>query len=506
MLHATRLDEAATATLAAHDADLGVVVAYGGLVREPLLSGAPPRLDQPALLAAAAVARAAPVQHALIAGDATTGAAVFRLEAGLDTGPLLAVEAVPIGALETAGHLLDRLAVIGARAARGAVDALAAGTAVAVPQQGEPTLAPKLDARGRPARLARSPPGRCSAAIAASRRSPAPSRRRRAAAEGARGRSARDAAPLPPGAVAAVGGRVLVGTGDGAVELVTVQPAGRTAMAAAAWLRGAARPCGSDGARTARSATVSPARRVALEVLSRSGSATRTPTCCCPCSCLVRASPAETAFATELAYGTLRRLGHYDAVIAAAAGREIAAIDPPLLDVLRLAAHQLLAHPHPTHAAVHQAVEQAREAAGRGAAGFANAVLRKVGERDDAAWTARLTAGLTDRIGSSSRPSTRTRPGSSPNSSRRSPGPTGATAIWRACSRSTTSPRRSASSPCRASRTPPGPGCRGTRSPRSAWSRRAATRERCRASAAGRSAYRIPAPSWRPSPSPAPAP
>jgi 16S rRNA (cytosine967-C5)-methyltransferase len=104
----------------------------------------------------------------------------------------------------------------------------------------------------------------------------------------------------------------------------------------------------------------------------------------------------EAAFATELAYGTLRRLGHYDAVLERAAGRPADRIDPPLLDVLRLATHQLLATRTAPHAAVHQAVEQAREVAGRGPTGFVNAVLRRVGEADDAAWTARLLDGVAD--------------------------------------------------------------------------------------------------------------
>jgi 16S rRNA (cytosine967-C5)-methyltransferase len=142
---------------------------------------------------------------------------------------------------------------------------------------------------------------------------------------------------------------------------------------------------------------VSPARRIALEVLTAVRERDAYANLLLPVLLQRAATPAaEAAFATELTYGTLRRLGHYDAVIAAASGRAISAIDPPLLDVLRLAAHQLLATRTAPHAAVHQAVDQAREAAGKGAAGFANAVLRRVGAADDAAWTERLTAGLTD--------------------------------------------------------------------------------------------------------------
>jgi 16S rRNA (cytosine967-C5)-methyltransferase len=111
-----------------------------------------------------------------------------------------------------------------------------------------------------------------------------------------------------------------------------------------------------------------------------------------------RPSREDAAFATELAYGTLRLAGRYDAIIANAAGRPVERIDPPVLDVLRLGAHQILALRTARHAAVHQSVEQARAVAGRGAAGFANAVLRRVGERDSEEWTRVLTEGVADRF------------------------------------------------------------------------------------------------------------
>jgi 16S rRNA (cytosine967-C5)-methyltransferase len=94
----------------------------------------------------------------------------------------------------------------------------------------------------------------------------------------------------------------------------------------------------------------------------------------------------DAALATELCYGTLRGLGTYDAVIAACSARALDRIDPPVLDVLRLGTHQLLATRVGAHAAVATSVDLAREAAGPGAAGFANAVLRRVASRDLAAW------------------------------------------------------------------------------------------------------------------------
>jgi 16S rRNA (cytosine967-C5)-methyltransferase len=94
----------------------------------------------------------------------------------------------------------------------------------------------------------------------------------------------------------------------------------------------------------------------------------------------------DAAFATELAFGTVRLQGRYDAVITSAAARPTSSIDPQVLDVLRLGAHQLLGMRVPAHAAADQSVALARSVAGTGAAGFVNAVLRRVGERTLEEW------------------------------------------------------------------------------------------------------------------------
>lgn len=103
-------------------------------------------------------------------------------------------------------------------------------------------------------------------------------------------------------------------------------------------------------------------------------------------------SSADAGLATELTYGTLRREGTYDAIIADAAGREVTAIDPVVLDALRLGTHQLLSMRTPSHAAVNETVRQVRQSAGRAASGFANAVLRRVSERTVDEWLDRLDA------------------------------------------------------------------------------------------------------------------
>ncbi|MER5481247.1 transcription antitermination factor NusB [Streptomyces sp. NPDC002734] len=94
----------------------------------------------------------------------------------------------------------------------------------------------------------------------------------------------------------------------------------------------------------------------------------------------------DAALATELVYGTLRRQGTYDAIIADCVDRPLREVDPPVLDVLSLGAHQLLGTRIPPHAAVSATVELARVVLGDGRAKFVNAVLRKIARQDLDAW------------------------------------------------------------------------------------------------------------------------
>ena len=98
----------------------------------------------------------------------------------------------------------------------------------------------------------------------------------------------------------------------------------------------------------------------------------------------------DAAFAAELSYGTLRWQGSLDEVVATAARRDIAALDPPVRAVLRIGAYQLLHLRTPAHAAVHATVELARAVAGPKPVGFVNAVLRKVSQADWDGWVRRL--------------------------------------------------------------------------------------------------------------------
>lgn len=99
----------------------------------------------------------------------------------------------------------------------------------------------------------------------------------------------------------------------------------------------------------------------------------------------------DAGFATELVYGATRQRGLYDAIIAQAADRPLERIDARVLDTLRLGAHQLLAMRVPTHAAVDETVALARQVNGAGAAGFVNAVMRRISERDREEWVELVT-------------------------------------------------------------------------------------------------------------------
>jgi 16S rRNA (cytosine967-C5)-methyltransferase len=107
----------------------------------------------------------------------------------------------------------------------------------------------------------------------------------------------------------------------------------------------------------------------------------------------------DAAFATQLAYGTLRATGTLDAVLAGLVDRPLADLDPRVLDLLRLGAYQLLDLRVPSHAAVDTTVDLTRAIVGPGASGLVNAVLRKVaGGGDRAAWLVRLDGDPEQRL------------------------------------------------------------------------------------------------------------
>ncbi len=246
VIKTNRLVGEATERVADLAPDLGVIVAYGGLVREPLLST--PRLGW-INLHFSLLPRwrgAAPVQRAIMEGDEVTGAAVFQLVRELDAGDVFAMASEPIGRHQTAGHLLDVLSRSGAGLLSRVVDQLADGTAVAEPQVGEVTLAPKLSLADGELDFRQT-----AEALHNRLRGVTPEPGAFTTIDGGRLKIidaviAHDGPRLDAGAIRLDGKRVLVGTATMPLHLLTVHPAGRKAMNAADWWRG--RPADSSSA------------------------------------------------------------------------------------------------------------------------------------------------------------------------------------------------------------------------------------------------------------------
>ena len=107
-------------------------------------------------------------------------------------------------------------------------------------------------------------------------------------------------------------------------------------------------------------------------------------------------SPRDAAFATELVNGTCRLSGTYDQIIAQAAGRSLESLDPPVLDLLRLGAHQVLSMRVPMHAAVAATVDLAAREVSERVTGLVNAVLRRIASADLDQWLVVLGRDLDD--------------------------------------------------------------------------------------------------------------
>jgi len=226
------------ARLAELDPDCCPVVAYGGLIPRSLLDLPRHGWVNVHFSLLPRWRGAAPVQHAILAGDEVTGVTVFELVEGLDAGPILASAEHALGASESAGEALEALEALGAEELVRTIDALAAGTITAVPQPGEGvTLAPKLTVQG--ARIDWSRP-----AVEISRqvRANNPSPVTWTELDGERFRVLHampaEGDDLAPAELRAGKRSVLVGTGSGSLELLRVQPAGKRPTAAADWGRG----------------------------------------------------------------------------------------------------------------------------------------------------------------------------------------------------------------------------------------------------------------------------
>ncbi|HEV7950619.1 MAG TPA: transcription antitermination factor NusB [Glaciihabitans sp.] len=141
---------------------------------------------------------------------------------------------------------------------------------------------------------------------------------------------------------------------------------------------------------------VQPARRIALDVIMAVRESDAYANLLLPVRLeRARLSDADAGFATELTYGTLRMQGYYDKVIELAANRPADKIDPAILDVLRLACHQILSLRVASHAAVDEAVSLAKTVGSNSATGFVNGVLRTITRTEADDWHHRVLATVT---------------------------------------------------------------------------------------------------------------
>ncbi len=212
--------------------DAVCVCAFGGLIKEPLLSAYPMLNVHPSLLPR--WRGAAPIERAIIAGDERTGVSIMRVTAGLDSGPVCARQSTPIGAEDTYGTLAERLSELGGTLL---VSTLTEAPPCAEQDDALATYAEKIgpdDRRldpWRPARelelVVRALTPHIGAQLALEDGTPLGVLRARVLDVG-----------LPPGELALDGPRPVLGCLEGALELDVVKPPGRREMSGEDWLRG----------------------------------------------------------------------------------------------------------------------------------------------------------------------------------------------------------------------------------------------------------------------------
>jgi methionyl-tRNA formyltransferase len=217
--------------------DLGVVVAYGHILRPEILTLPPRGMINVHASLLPRYRGAAPVQHAILRGETETGVSIMQMEEGLDSGPVLHRVPTAIGEEETAGVLAVRLAEVGAMALIEALSLISGGLARPQPQDhSKATYAPKIDRE-----MARILWHRDAATLARQVRAfdPAPGAWTDLNGTGVKLFGAR-AVPGTgePGLVLSAGERLVVAAGQGALAVQEVQPAGKARMAVEQWVRG----------------------------------------------------------------------------------------------------------------------------------------------------------------------------------------------------------------------------------------------------------------------------
>jgi methionyl-tRNA formyltransferase len=244
LLQPARLGGDEARALRAARPDVLVVAAYGALLPQEFLDLAPHGAVN---IHASLLPRwrgAAPIQRAILAGDAETGISIMRMDAGLDTGPVLSRHSLAIAADDDAGSLHDKLAALGAQAIVETLAALAAGKAQTTPQPSEgATYARKIGRED--ARLDWSRPA-CELERVVRAMRPSPGAGTTLDGEQLKVWRARvTEGSGAPGAVLRATDAIVVASGEGALAITELQRAGGKPLTAADFLRGRALAAGA---------------------------------------------------------------------------------------------------------------------------------------------------------------------------------------------------------------------------------------------------------------------
>jgi methionyl-tRNA formyltransferase len=226
---------------AIHEAKIsfGLVIAYGVILREPALSTLPKGWFNVHFSLLPKWRGAAPVQRSLIAGDAVTGVTVFKIDAGLDTGDIVASLPAQIEPSENAKDLLRRLGGLGVSLLLEVIPQIQSGLLKLSPQsKDEVSIASKISRAEAELNFKHS-----AATLENLVRGSNPEPGAWTTVQGVGDLKVFEARSHPSfalerGQCSLVSGMVMVGCGQGSLELLEVQPAGKTRMSASAWLRG----------------------------------------------------------------------------------------------------------------------------------------------------------------------------------------------------------------------------------------------------------------------------
>jgi methionyl-tRNA formyltransferase len=236
---ANKVSSAVLAEISHYQIDLAIVVAYGVILRREALDAIPNGWFNLHFSKLPRWRGAAPVQHAIWSGDKETAVTLFKIDQGLDTGPVLGLAESVIEPDETSGELLKRLSSIGVTLLNQELPKLYSGTFNLSEQQGSITLAPKIqrvDARINFTSTSKEVENLVRAM------NPEPVAWCELDGDSLRvlrARSVPGAFALAPGEVLVQDDLVLVGCGsDSALELIEVQPASKTPMSAKSWMNG----------------------------------------------------------------------------------------------------------------------------------------------------------------------------------------------------------------------------------------------------------------------------